>query len=149
MTRAEDKRIVGHVCVAKVAAFMQELNAAIGASDDYDFFSATEYISDDPEHPSIFQNFVTNRVPAGKMISIPGMASVPMPFEMSSTAFTEAVGFVREDKFVGTMRLTYDFSFSQISPQVRMMLSRQFGHIPDRAHMMGAGRFEILIQADI
>jgi hypothetical protein len=149
VTRAEDKRIVGHVCVAKVAAFMQELNAAIGASDDYDFFSATEYISDDPEHPSIFQNFETNLVPAGKMISIPGMPSVPMPFEMSTTAFTEAVGFVREDKFVGTMRLTYDFSFSQISPQVRMMLSRQFGHIPDRAHMMGAGRFEILIQADI
>jgi hypothetical protein len=75
--------------------------------------------------------------------------ATPMPFEMSTTAFTEAVGFVREDKFVGTMRLTYDFSFSQISPQVRMMLSRQFGHIPDRAHMMGAGRFEILIQADI
>jgi hypothetical protein len=67
VTRAEDKRIMGHVQVGKVAAFMLELNAAMGISDDYEFFSATEYLSDDPNHPNIFQNIVTNTVPAGKM----------------------------------------------------------------------------------
>jgi hypothetical protein len=149
VARADDKRIMGHVLVAKVAAIMQELNAAMGNSDDYDFFSATEYLSDDPEHPSIFQNMVTNTVPAGRVIGIPGMPRVPMPFTILSTAFTEAVGFVREDKFVGTMRLIYDFSFSNISPQVQMSLARQFGQIPATGHMTGAGRFEISVQSDI
>jgi hypothetical protein len=149
VTRADDKRVVGHVQVAKVAAFMQELNAVMGLSDNYDFFSATEYLSDDPEHPSIFQNMVTITVPAGKMIRIPGMPRVAMPLAMSTTAFTEAVGFVQKDKFVGTMRLIYDFSFSNISQQVRLILGRHFGEIPSTAHMTGAGRFEISVQADI
>jgi hypothetical protein len=149
VARADDKRIVGHVQVAKVAPLMHELNLAMGVSDGYDFFSATEYLSDDPEHPSIFQNMVTNTVPAGTAISIPGMPRVPIPFTISSTAFTEAVGFVREEKFVGTMRLIYEFSFANISPQTQMSLVRQFGQIPTTAHASGAGRFEISVQADI
>jgi hypothetical protein len=72
-----------------------------------------------------------------------------MPYGWSYTQITEAVGYVRENKFVGMMRQTYDFDFSQISPQVRMMLARQFGQIPDAAHVAGTGRFEISIQDDI
>jgi hypothetical protein len=149
VARADDQRIVGRIRVAKVAAFLQDLNAAMGISDDYDFFSATEYLSHDPEHPTIFQNQVTNVVPAGRIIRIPGLPQVPMPFEMSSTAYTEAIGFVQDDTFVGIMRLTYDFGFSNISPQARMLLARQFGPIPAAAHMTGIGRFAISIQADI
>jgi hypothetical protein len=56
--RTEDGRIVGHVDVAKVAPLMRELNDTMGIADGYDFFSATEYLSEDPQHPSIFQNLV-------------------------------------------------------------------------------------------
>ena len=149
VARDENKRIVGHVQVGKVAAFMQELNAVMGISDDYEFFSATEYLSDDPEHPNIFQNVITIAVQAGKMISVPGLPRVPLPFGMSTTAFTEAVGFVQDDKFVGTMRLNYEFTFSNVSPQAHVFLARQFGPIPSTAQMTGAGRFEISLQADI
>ncbi len=147
--RAEDKRIMGHVCVAKSAAIIQNLNSMAGISDDYDFFSASEYISDDPEHPTIFQNWVSTTVPLGKVIEIPGLPRVPMPLEMSSIAFTEAVGFVREDKFIGTMILTYDFTFSKVSQQARMLFARLGKSIPESAHMEGSGRFEILLQSDI
>jgi hypothetical protein len=147
VTRAEDKRIMGHVLVGKAVAFIP--NSAVGIPDSYDFFSATDYLSDDPERPTIFQNFVTGKVPAGRMFDFPGMQRVPMPYGWSYTQITEAVGYVRENKFVGMMRQTYDFDFSQISPQVRMMLARQFGQIPDAAHVAGTGRFEISIQDDI
>lgn len=146
VSRAEDKRIVGHLKVAKTVAFLDDIT---GASDEYDFFTATEYISDDQEHPSIFQNVVEHIVPVGKMIRIPGFPAFPMPVAISSTSSTEAVGFVENDKFVGTMSLTYDFDFSRIPSQMKMALRPRLGLIPDRAHMVGAGRFEITLQPDI
>ncbi|MGD0860388.1 MAG: type I restriction enzyme HsdR N-terminal domain-containing protein [Terracidiphilus sp.] len=122
VTRAEDKRIMGHVLVGKAVAFIP--NSAMGIPDSYDFFSATDYLSDDLERPTIFQNFVTGIVPAGSTFDLPGVQRVPMPFGWSYTQFTEAVGFVKGDRFVGTMSLTYDFSFSNISPEFRMMAAR-------------------------
>ena len=149
VTRGEDKRIVGRLKVAKSVALLQDLKSITGASDDYDFFSATEYIADDPERPSIFQNVVEHSVPVGQVIRIPGLPPFPMPVAISSTSYTEAVGFVRGDKFVGTMSLTYEFDFSRIPRQMRMMLRPQLGEVPDRAHMTGAGRFEIALLPDI
>jgi len=149
VTRGEDKRIVGHLKVAKLVALLQDLKSITGASDDYDFFSATEYISDDPEHPTIFPNVVEHNVSAGQVIRIPGMPPFPMPVAISSTSYTEAVGFVREDKFIGTMSLTYEFDFSRIPRQMRMMLRSRLGDIPDRADMTGAGRFEISLLPDL
>jgi hypothetical protein len=149
VARSEDKRIVGHVTVAKSIAFLQDLKSLTGASDEYDFYSATEYIADEPEHPSIFQNVFEHHVAAGQLMRIAGLPPFQIPFPISSTSSTEAVGFVRDDKFVGTMSLTYEFDFSRIPLQMRMMLRPQLGDIPDRAHMTGAGRFEISLQPDI
>jgi len=117
----------------------------MGSSEAYDFFTAAEYISEDPELPSIFQNQIVNYVPAGRMIHIPGLPPMPVPSALSTTAFTEAVGFVREDKFVGTMRFICDFNISNISP----ILTSRFGQIPSEAQITGAGRFEILVQDNI
>jgi len=147
VTRAEDKRIMGHVLVGKAVAFIP--NSAVGVPDSYDFFSATDYLSDDRERPTIFQNLMTGIVQAGSTFDLPGMQRLPMPFGWSYTQFTEAVGFVREDRFVGTMSQTYDFIFSNMSPEFRTTMARQFGQIPDTAHITGTGRFEISIQADI
>lgn len=146
VSRAEDKRIVGHLKVAKSVALLNDLT---GGSDEYEFFTATEYISDDPERPSIFQNVVDYTVPVGKMIRIPGFPAFSMPIAISSTSTTEAVGFVQDDNFVGTMSLAYAFDFSRIPPQMKMAIRPQLGFIPDRAHMAGAGRFKISLQPDI
>jgi hypothetical protein len=147
VTRAEDRRIMGHVLVGSAVAFIP--NSAIGLPDSYDFFSATDYLSDDPDRPTIFQNFVNGIVPAGSSFPFPGIKRVVMPFEMTYTQITEAEGYVRENKFVGTMSLTNDFNFSNISPEFRNMVFRQLGQIPEMAHVTGAGHFEILLQADI
>ncbi len=128
---------------------MQELNAAMGISDDYDFFSATELLSQDPETPNIFQNVATTNVAAGRIIALPGLPRFPMPLEMSSTSYTEAVGFIQDGNFLGVMRLSYDFTFSKVSPQARTMLLSRLGQIPNKAHMTRAGRFEIELQGDI
>jgi hypothetical protein len=149
VSRSDDKRIVGHLKVAKSVALLQDLKSLTGASDEYDFFSATEYIADDPEHPSIFQNVVVHAVPVGQVIRIAGLPPFVMPVAISSTSYTEAVGFVKDDKFLGTMSLTYEFDFSLIPSQMRLMLRSRLGEIPNRAHMTGAGRFEISLQPDI
>jgi Type I restriction enzyme R protein N terminus (HSDR_N) len=149
VTRDEDRRIKGHLKVAKSAPMLQQLNAVMGIADDYDFFSATEFLSQDRENPSIFQNVVASQVAVGTIITLPGLPRFPMPLELTSNSYTEAIGYVDGDNFIGMMRLTYDFGFSKISPQVRNMLPAQFGHIPATAHMTGSGRFEILLQGDI
>ena len=122
--RADDKRIVGHLRMAKVAAGLQDVNAMLGISDDYDFFTAAEFISVNPEQPSIFQNWVETNVPFGTPMNVLGLGRFPMPMEIKSTAFTEAVGYVHDDKFVGVMRLELSFRFSRLTQQTRMILSR-------------------------
>jgi hypothetical protein len=147
--RTQDGRIVGHVDVAEVAPLMRELNAAMGVTNGYDFFSATEYLSEDPENPSIFQNLVRNTIPAGTPIAVPGLGKIPAPFEMSCSAFTEAVGFVENDRFMGTIRLSYEFSFTKIQPHIRLALEARMGKIPTNAQMEGSGRFDVTLLADV
>jgi hypothetical protein len=72
-----------------------------------------------------------------------------MHLQIASTAFTEAVGYVQDEKFIGTMRLEYHFRFSKVTQQARMLLSRQFGNIPEEAGMIGPGRFEVELQSAI
>jgi hypothetical protein len=147
--RGEDKRIVSHLRMAKVAAGVQDFNAILGISDDYDFFTAAEYLSADPERPNIFQNWVETKVPLGTPINVIGLPRFPMPLEITSTAFTEAIGYVLDNDFVGTMRIEYKFWFSKVSQQARLLLARQFGAIPDQAEMTGSGRFRVELQSDI
>ncbi len=149
MFRAEDKRIVSQLRMAKVAAGIQDFSAVLGISDDYDFFTAAEYLSADPEQPNIFQNWVETNVPLETPMNIVGFPRFPMPMEIKSTAFTEAIGYVQDGEFVGTMRLEYKFWFSKVSQQARMLLARQFGAIPDQAEMTGSGRFRVELQSDI
>ena len=94
VSRAEDKRIVGQLRMAKVAAGIQDFNAILGISDDYDFFTAAEFLSNDPKRPNIFQNWTETNVALGTPINIAGLPLVPMPLQTASTAFTEAIGYV-------------------------------------------------------
>jgi hypothetical protein len=141
VSRTEDGRIVGRVEVSKPAPILFVGDGE--SSDAYDFYSASEYISDEPQHPTIFQNLVTQVTAAGRQINFPGLGKFAMPFELSVSSFTEAVGYVADGKFVGTMRLSYDLEVSKMTPQIRQLLAHRFGHIPDSGHMTGAGRFEV------
>jgi hypothetical protein len=145
--RKDDKRILGHIEIAKAAAILSVGDHEL--SDEYDFFSASEYISDDPERPTIFQNLSTQLIPAGKQFSIPGLGKVPMIFEYSVSAFTEAVGFVADRKFVGTMRLSYNFDYSKMESQIRHLLASRFGSIPDHSYVKAVGRFEVSLLPDL
>jgi hypothetical protein len=147
VNRTEDRRILGHVKVSKPAPLLFGGNDE--SSDAYDYFSADEYISDDPEHPTIFQNLVSLVLPAGREMNIPGLGKRPFPFEYSFSAFTEAVGYVANDKFAGTMRMSCDFHFSKMEPQVQHTVRSRFGKVADHGHFAGAGRFEVTLIRDL
>ncbi len=147
--RGEDRRIVSHLKMTKVGVGPFDFQKMLGFSDDYDFFTAAEYLSTDAEQPSIFQNWVSNIVQFGTQMSLPGLGTFPLPMEVSSTAFTEAIGYVHDDKFVGVMRLELKFIFTKVTPQVRIALAAQFGNIPEVAQITGAGRFEVYLQSDL
>jgi hypothetical protein len=147
--RSEAGLIVGHVYVASVAPLMKELNEALGIADGYDFLSATEYLSQDPEHPSIFQNLFQSLTPAGTLITFPGLGKLPLQFDISSSALTEAVGFVENDKFLGTIQFSCEFEFTEMPPNVRFALEEKMGRIPPMGQIEGSGRFEIDLLANI
>lgn len=144
--RTDDNRIIGHVQIAKVAPVLLGDGEL---ADQYDFISASEYISDDPEQPTIFQNLITQFLPVGKQLNIPGIGKIPLPFEYSCSAFTEAVGFIAQGKFAGTMRLSHHFDYSKMSPQVRHMYAARLGNIPDHCKVTGVGRFEVSLLQEL
>jgi hypothetical protein len=149
VTRGDDRRIVGHLKMAKVAGGPFDFNRMLGISDEYDFYTAAGYISIDDERPSIFQNFVSYVIPLGTHMTLPGFGNISVPMEMSSTAFTEAVGYVHDDKFVGIMRLELTFTFTKLTSQTKMALASRFGNIPEVAVITGTGRFEIEMQSGL
>lgn len=144
--RAGDGRIHAHVKVASAAAMMRGLSSL--GLDEYDFYSASEYVSSDVETPSIFQNFADVWTLKGTPLQLPGLPPVPSPFNFEMKAFTEAVGFVEANCFKGTMRLDYDISFTGMVPVMRTLLEAQIGALPEKAEMQGAGRFDLELAAE-
>ena len=144
--RDDNGRIHAYIEIAKAAAMFRELQGSIGAADDYDFYSSDEYISDDPEKPTIFQNLYKSETKAGKMVTDPLGRRAPLPFGFNLTAFTEAVGYVENGRFQGTMRLDYDMALTSMPPMIRQLLEAQLGsRIPDHARFSGLGSFDITV----
>jgi Type I restriction enzyme R protein N terminus (HSDR_N) len=149
VTRGDDRRIIGHLKMAKVAGGPFDFNKMLGVSDEYDFYTAADYISVDAERPSIFQNFVSYVFPFGTHMTLPGLGNISVPMEIASTATTEAVGYVHDDRFVGVMQLELSFTFTKVALQTRMALASRFGDIPEVARITGSGRFEIELQSGL
>ena len=82
-------------------------------------------------------------------MTLPGLGNISLPMEISSTAMTEAVGYVHDDRFVGVMQLELSFTFTKVASQTRMALASRFGDIPEVAGITGSGRFEIELQSDL
>lgn len=142
--RQEDGRIHAYVEIGKAAAMFRELTEMMGAADDYDFYSADEYISTDPASPTIFQNLYENSTPPGARVRIPGMGEVAMPFGFGLKAYTQAVGYVDAGVFRGTMRLDYEVTVTGLNPMLRPLLEAQLGgRIPEHSSFSGVGSFEV------
>ena len=141
--RLEDGRIHAYIEIGKAAAMFREFTEMVGAADDYDFYSASEYISTDPENPTIFQNLYENVTPPGARTRVPGIGEAVMPFGFALKAYTQAVGYVDAGVFRGTMRLDYELAVTGLSPMLRPMLEAKLGKIPDRSVFGGVGSFEV------
>lgn len=76
--------------------------------EGYDFECADEIISEDPHHPNIFQGRVEALMPAGTEVGPPFVPmKMGLPFAIGMVAYTQAVGFFREDQFLGTFQIRY------------------------------------------
>jgi hypothetical protein len=134
--------------MAKVASGPWDFNRMLGIADEYDFYTASDYISTNAECPSIFQNRVITATPLGTRMNLPGLGNFNLPMEISSTAYTQAVGYVISDRFVGVMSLELNFNL-RLTSQLRTALASRFGNIPETARITGTGRFEIELQSDL
>lgn len=141
--RLSDGRIYAYVEVGKAAAMFRDFSEMVGAADDYEFYSADEYVSTDPEKPTIFQNLYENVTQPGAKTRIPGMGEAVMPFGFALKAYTQAVGYVDAGVFRGTMKLDYDLAVVGLSPLLRPILEAQLGKIPDHTVFGGSGSFEV------
>ena len=141
--RTDDGRIRGIVHVAKAMPMVGDLMDLLNRDDGYDFFSNEEYISVDRENPTIFQNFVSEVIPEGTMVKMPGMGEMPTLWNMGFNARTTAIGFIEENRFQGTMELAYEFRFSNIPIHIRAALEQHFGKLPEIMTMGGGGTFEV------
>lgn len=145
--RAADGRLHASVNIAKVAPLMGELSELLEREDGYDFYSSDEFVSVDRERPTIFQNLVQSHAPAGTMMSVPGLGKIAAPFGFRFSATTEAIGFIDDGVFTGTMQLSYEFFFEGMSPMIRAALEAQFGPFPRVPRAQGGGRFEVKLLA--
>lgn len=66
-----------------------------------------------------------------------------MPFGFTLKAYTQAVGYVADDCFRGTMQLDYDLHIIGLNPALRPMIEAQLGKFPERAKFSGTGSFEV------
>ena len=117
----------------------RELSDTIGAADDYDFYSADEYVSTDPARPTIFQNLYEKRTEPGHVAKLAGFPAVPLPFGFNLKAYTQAVGYVAEGVFRGTMQLDYDLRVIGLAPMYRQMLEARIGKIPETSDFRRQG----------
>jgi hypothetical protein len=95
-----------------ISAFsaMDVFNQSLGIKG-YTFDCQDEYISLDPDNPSIFQNILSMKLDQGTNIpALLGNPSMNLPFDWLIVSFTQAVGYVENSIFKGTFFVDYRFS---------------------------------------
>ncbi len=143
--RMSDGRIRALVAVRSPYPQMAELNRAAGLGD-YEFMTSDEYVSTDPERPTIFQNVVEGRLEPGKTVRLfPGMPEFPMPFGFTFTVFTEATGFIEDGEFKGVLSFDYQYLIIRGQPIGIPQLDTLVRQSPSRASLVGDGTFRIKV----
>lgn len=143
--RKPDGRIEGELELAGPYSVFDYINRSAGIGT-YLFSTSDEYISVNREKPTIFQNVFTATIVPGTDFpalpgSPPGVTGYRLPFGMSMAAYTEAVGYIDKDRFIGTFEITYDIRFSNVPPQATLRVP-----IPQQADLYSEGTFDIRIR---
>lgn len=114
VSRLEDGRLLAQVTTKGPYQSWEMMNRAAGI-ENFKFLSSDQFLSTDPDAPSIFQNVFEAHLRAGTPVEVrvPQPMTVPAPIGFVCSAFTQAVGFVEGDEFKGAL----DFEFHyQIYP---------------------------------
>ncbi|MFC5584032.1 type I restriction enzyme HsdR N-terminal domain-containing protein [Nitratireductor kimnyeongensis] len=130
--RREDGLISAEVEVKSAFTAMDELHKAMGFSPLL-FNSADEFISLDKTQPTLLQNVLNLSFKAGTpfpktLLSPAGV----IPFDVTTTCYTEALGFIEGNQFRGTFVVDYDY-----------LLPAGLPGIPSQFEMRSEGTFEI------
>jgi hypothetical protein len=143
--RAADSRLCAIVRVRSPYQQLAELNKLAGL-EDFHFFCADEFVSTDPEKPTIFQNVVAGRLePGARATLIPGMPAIAMPgFQYS--VYTDAIGYLVGETFVGVLSFEYDYQLMR-DPSGNPRLDAVLATTPPTAKLEGQGEFTILLQS--
>lgn len=147
VARDGDRRIHACVDIASVSPLLKMVGA-VGLGNRYDFYSSSSHISTEEEQPTIFQNFICTRVDRGTLMTYVGMPTA-MPCSLETTAFTEVVGFVRDEQFQGTVRIEADLLIGPMEPIVGLVVAKQFGLHPGQHRIVQTGRFSARLASAI
>jgi hypothetical protein len=113
--RTETGLIRARVVIVGPYKEWDDLNKAAGITG-YDFESAVESISTDPDQPTIFQGTMKGKLDIGQVMRLPGLPPQRLPMGIIMTARTEAVGFIERDRFKGTFRIAHDHALNEDQP---------------------------------
>lgn len=135
--RTKDGMIEATIEMESAYSMFDAINRAIGFKN-FVFRTADEYVSTDLDTPTIFQNIQPGYVPPGTHFPAgPASPAMTLPFGFDVTCYTEAVGYLDGDKFLGTFAVDYDFTFHLNGLKIRL---------PPKARMRGEGRFELVVR---
>jgi hypothetical protein len=108
--------------------------------------TSDEYISATADAPSIFQNVVLTHISRGTVVPLlPEGPAQPsrfvLPFDISVTTRTEAIGYIDGDRFRGTSDILYEYRCD--GGQLRLPIPIE---IPREASMFAECTFELNVR---
>lgn len=118
--RLDDGRIESHVHFLPSFGGTDHLIKMMSPSSTL-FTTSDEFLSNDVQKPTIFQNVVHIAVPKGSpMANLPGMpagmAGSRQPFGIDQRTLTEAVAYLENNRLVGTFSASSSYQFTDIPP---------------------------------
>ena len=106
--RNTEGRIVAQLELAAPLKSWDDFNKAAGI-EFYEFATADEYVSLNPDEPTIFQGLTRGLIKAGTPLpEIPGIqAGMVAPMDVEMNARTQAIGYLEGGRFKGTFEIDY------------------------------------------
>jgi len=143
--RLNDGRIQAMVGVRSPYQQLAELNRLAGMGD-FEFLTSDEFISTDPENPTILQNITEGRLAPGAIFQLmPGMPKMALPIGFTCTVYTEATGFVENDEFKGILYFEYNYQIIRGKQTGIPHIDRMVSYAPPMAKLTGEGSFRVIV----
>lgn len=144
--RTDAGLIVGDLTLESAFAGWAEFNRLSGI-DSYEFATSDEFVSSNQESPTIFQNVVDASVARGTPFQMPGLGmEIRLPFGFDMSAYTQAIGFIDDDRFRGFFEIEYQFTVRDFVPTGNSQFDMLIQGSPRVALMSGEGTFEIRLR---